>query len=79
MDGKEVETLVHSAKVVAGAKFTTASAAVTGGSGVWAWLGENHQAVTAVCGIGGFCCAIIGVIYTVWHGQQELKQLKERQ
>ena len=52
--------------VVSAAKGTAISGSVAMGGGMWAWLGDNHTQIGAICAVVGAVCAIIGMAVT-WH------------
>jgi len=41
--------------------------ALTCMSGIWTWLGENHNEIGAVCSIVGMC----GLIYSIWRNRDK--------
>lgn len=42
-------------------------AGVTGAASLWAWLGTNHDSITAVCAIIGGVIAIVGACINGYH------------
>jgi succinate-acetate transporter protein len=41
-------------------------AGTTGGARAWAWLGENHEAITSLCSLGGFLVCLIGMVLNAY-------------
>lgn len=56
------QAAADSAKVI-----STQAKMMVGGTGVtwWAWLGDNHEAITAVCAILGAVIALAGLVWAV--------------
>lgn len=54
----------HDVQTIVTAKVVGLSAG-TMGSGLWAWLGENHQEIGAMCSLFGALC--LGI--TLWRNR----------
>lgn len=58
--------LIHdehlSAGIAAAKTMMYGGASTTGGARVWSWLGENHEAITSLCSIGGFIVCLTGMV-----------------
>ena len=56
------QAAAESAKV-----FSTQAKMMVGGTGVtwWVWLGDNHEAITAVCAIFGAVVALAGLVWAI--------------
>lgn len=57
-------------------KLTMASGASATGAGLWAWMGEHHQEIGALCAMIGAAFAGIGLIVTVVLGIR--RDIRER-
>lgn len=57
-------------QVGAAEKLIIAGNGVAGGSMFWAWLGSNHEQVTAVCAIFGALVALVGLVIQINRGRQ---------
>ena len=79
MKPEGMEALANSAKVAAGLKATSGGAGATGVSAYVGFLSENYQAIAAFGVLFGMVCTAVGLIYTIWHGQQVLKRQEEKE
>lgn len=44
-----------------------------GGSSLWLWLGANHHAIAAVCGIGSLVVAFIALGVNIYYQHKRSK------
>jgi hypothetical protein len=51
-------------------KLTIAGSGTAGAGGLWAWFGEHHQEIGAVCAMVGAVCAVGGLVFTIWKGMK---------
>lgn len=55
---------------------SSAGSLLTVGSGLWVWLGQNHDQIAVLCAIIGMLVAVIGAVVNWLHKRKVIRILE---